>query len=228
MLFIRDTFLPCSPPLVGEEEIAEAVNTLESDWITTGPKPRQFEREFANSIGAPSALAVSSATDAMQVGLATLGVGPGGEVNSTLMTFCSTIHVIERLGASPVLVDVEPDALNIDPERVSDAITSRTGAIRNEMISLARDRQASVIIYAITHQLDGEMLQHLLDCQIAGLVVVHMPALYETLTDRVPVDHVRNEWMLPSAVEGGQTSLPCRLFVRIVDWSFGLLRFSGR
>ena len=93
----------------------------------------------------------------------------------------------------------------------------------NEMISLARDRQASGIIYAITDQLDGDMFQHLLDCQTDGLAVVQMPALYETLTGRVPVDHVRNEWMLPSAVEGGQTSLTYRLFVRVLDWSFGLL-----
>lgn len=126
---MRDTFLPFSPPLIGEEEIAEVIDTLRSDWITTGPKVKRFEAEFANFIGAPAALAVSSATDAMQVALAALGIGPGDEVITTTMTFCSTIHVIEHLGAKPVLVDVEPDTLTINPARVAEAITPRTRAL---------------------------------------------------------------------------------------------------
>src|SRR3972149_1832890 len=100
---MRDCFLSFSPPLIGEEEIAEVVDTLRTDWITTGPKSRRFEQEFAQFIGAPAALAVSSATDAMLVGLAALGIGPGHEVITTPMTFCSTVHVIEHLGARPVL-----------------------------------------------------------------------------------------------------------------------------
>ena len=126
---IRARFLPFSPPLIGEEEIAEVTDALRSGWITTGPKTRQFEQEFAQFIGAPAALAVSSATDAMLVGLAALGVGPGDEVITTTMTFCSTVHVIEHLGARPVLVDVEPDTLNIDPEQVAHAINPRTRAV---------------------------------------------------------------------------------------------------
>lgn len=126
---MRHNFLSFSPPLLGEEEFAEVLNTLRSDWITTGPKVKRFEYEFAEFIGAPAALAVSSATDAMLVGLAALGIGPGDEVITTPMTFCSTIHVIEHLGARPVLVDVEPDTLNIDPVKVERAITSQTRAI---------------------------------------------------------------------------------------------------
>ena len=125
----RGEFLPFSPPLIGEEEINEVVDTLHSGWITTGPKTNQFERQFAQFIGAPAALAVSSATDAMLVGLAALGIGPGDEVITTPMTFCSTVHVIEHLGAQPVLVDVESDTLNIDPEQVTCAVTSRTRAV---------------------------------------------------------------------------------------------------
>jgi len=125
----RRVFLPFSPPLLGEEEIAEVLDTLRSDWITTGPKVRRFEQEFATFIGAPAALAVSSATDAMLVGLAALGVGPGDEVITTPMTFCSTVHVVEHLNARPVLVDVMPDTLNIDPEQVARAITPRTRGI---------------------------------------------------------------------------------------------------
>lgn len=126
---IRQDFLPFSPPLVGAEEIAEVVDTLRSGWITTGPKTKQFEQEFAQFTGALAALAVSSATDAMLVGLAALGVGPGDHVITTPMTFCSTVHVIEHLGAQPLLVDVEPDTLNIDPEQVARAVTPRTRAI---------------------------------------------------------------------------------------------------
>ncbi len=126
---MRDTFLSFSPPLIGEEEIAEVIDTLHSDWITTGPKARRFEQEFVEFVGAPAALAVSSGTDAMLVGLAALGVGPGDEVITTSLTFCSTVHVIEHLGARPVLVDVEPDTLNIDPAQVERAITPRTRGI---------------------------------------------------------------------------------------------------
>ena len=126
---MRNTFLSFSPPLIGEEEIAEVIDTLRSDWITTGPKVKRFEEEFAAFIGAPAALAVSSATDAMLVGLAALGIGPEDQVITTPLTFCSTVHVIEHLGAQPVLVDLEPDTLNIDPQQVARAVAPRTRAI---------------------------------------------------------------------------------------------------
>jgi len=126
---MRQEFLSFSPPLIGQEEIDEVINTLRSDWITTGPKVKRFEQAFADFVGAPAALAVSSATDAMLVGLAALGVQPGDEVITTPMTFCSTVHVIEHLGARPVLVDVEPDTLNINPDHVARAVTRRTRGI---------------------------------------------------------------------------------------------------
>lgn len=125
----RKAFIPFSPPFIGEEEITEVIDTLRSDWITTGPKARRFEEMFSSFTGAPKALAVSSATDAMMVGLAALGIGPGDEVITTPMTFCSTVHVIEHLGARPMLVDVEPDTLNISPDLVAQAITPRTRAL---------------------------------------------------------------------------------------------------
>jgi len=126
---MREEFLSFSPPLIGEEEITEVMDTLRSDWITTGPKTRRFEQEFAEFIGAPAALAVASATDAMLVGLAALSIGEGDEVITTPMTFCSTVHVIEHLGAKPVFADVEPDTLNIEPGKIAQAITSRTSAV---------------------------------------------------------------------------------------------------
>lgn len=126
---MRSTFLPFSPPLIGEEEIAEVIDTLQSDWITTGPKVKSFEKEFSAFIGSPSALATSSATGAMLVGLAALGVGEGDEVITTPMTFCSTAHVIEHLGAKPVFVDVVRDTMTLDPGKIEEAISPKTKAI---------------------------------------------------------------------------------------------------
>jgi dTDP-4-amino-4,6-dideoxygalactose transaminase len=119
---VRDTFLSFSPPFIGEEEIQEVVDTLRSDWITTGPKVARFERDFAAHRAAPAALALNSGTAALHVGLAVCGIGPGDQVITTPMTFCSSVHVIEHLGARPVLVDVEKDTLNIDPVQVEAAV----------------------------------------------------------------------------------------------------------
>src|SRR5579884_4043894 len=120
-----DEFIPFSPPLIGEEEIAEVVDTLRSDWITTGPKAKRFENEFAEYVPGPAALGLNSCTAALHVALATLGVGAGDEVISTPLTFCSSIHVIEQLGARPLLADVQPDTLNIDPVQVTNLLRSR-------------------------------------------------------------------------------------------------------
>lgn len=122
-------FIPFSPPLIGQEEIDEVVEVLRSAWISTGPKTKQFEREFADFIGAPDALALNSCTAGLHVALATLGIGPGDEVITTPMTFCSSVNVIEHVGARPVLADVCADTLCLDPERVAEAVTERTKAI---------------------------------------------------------------------------------------------------
>jgi len=157
---------------LGSEEIEEVMDTLRSDWITTGPKVRRFEEEFASFIGAPAALAVSSGTDAMLVGLAALGIGPGDEVITTPMTFCSTVHVIEHLGARPVLVDVEPDTLNISPERIANAVTPATHAIMpvhlyghpcemDTILELAREYDLAVIedaAHALPAKYKGRMV----------------------------------------------------------------------
>ena len=153
---MRDKFLPFSPPLIGEEEISEVVDTLKSDWITTGPKVNLFESEFTAFIGSQASLATSSATDAMLVGLAALGVGEGDEVITTPMTFCSTAHVIEHLGAKPVFADVSRDTLTIDPKEIQKAITSKTKAIlpvhvygqpcdMDPILDLAREHNLAVV-----------------------------------------------------------------------------------
>lgn len=115
---MRDKFLPFSPPLIGEEEINEVVDTLRSDWITTGPKVKRFEEDFARFVHAPDALALSSCTAAMHLSLLALGIGAGDAVITTPLTFCSGVHVIEQVGATPILSDVEPDTLNLDPDGI--------------------------------------------------------------------------------------------------------------
>ncbi len=125
----RSTFLSFSPPNLSEDEVGAVVDTLRSDWITTGPKTKQFETEFGAFIGAEASLALNSCTGGLHVALAALGIGPGDEVITTPMTFCSTANVIEHVGARLVLADVEPDTLTIDPARVAEAITPRTRAI---------------------------------------------------------------------------------------------------
>jgi dTDP-4-amino-4,6-dideoxygalactose transaminase len=126
---VRESFLSFAPPLLGDEEIAEVTSALRSDWITTGPRVARFEADFAERVGAPAALALSSGTAALHVALCALGVGGGDRVVSTPMTFCSSIHVIEQVGAVPLLVDIEPDTLNIDPEQVA-AAAERTPGVR--------------------------------------------------------------------------------------------------
>jgi dTDP-4-amino-4,6-dideoxygalactose transaminase len=172
MLTVRNDFIPFSPPSVGEEEIGEVIDTLRSDWITTGPKVKRFEQEYSQFTQAPASLAVSSATDAMLVGLAALGIGQGDEVITTAMTFCSTVHVIEHLGARPVLVDVEPDTLNIDPGLVASAVTPITRAIMpvhlyghpcemDSLLETARQRDLVVVedaAHALPAQYKGRMV----------------------------------------------------------------------
>ena len=125
----RAAFIPFAPPALGDEEIAEVVDTLRSPWITTGPKTRRFEDAFAQRLSAPAAVALNSCTAALHTALTCLGVGPGDEVITTPLTFAATVNVIEHVGARPVLVDVTPDTLNIDPAEVARAVTPRTRVI---------------------------------------------------------------------------------------------------
>ena len=125
----RAEYLPFCVPGLGEEEISEVVDTLRSHWITTGPKTKRFEADFAAYLGGPGALALNSCTAGLHTALATLGIGPGDEVITTPITFAASVNVIEHVGARPVLVDVEEDTLNIDPASIEAAITPRTKAI---------------------------------------------------------------------------------------------------
>jgi len=126
---MRSKFLPFAQPVIGEEEIAAVVDTLRSDWITTGPKTQEFGRRFAEFVGRKNALPLNSCTAGLHTALVALGVGLGDEIITTPMTFAASVNVIEHVGARPVLVDVEPDTLNIDPAKIKAAVSSRTKAI---------------------------------------------------------------------------------------------------
>ena len=127
----RERTIPFAPPSIGVEEIAEVIDSLRSHWITTGPKTKAFEAAFGAYLGTPNddAMMVSSCTAALQIALAVHGIGPGDEVIVPTLTFASTAHVVEHAGARPVLVDVLPDTLCIDPEAAERAVTPTTRAI---------------------------------------------------------------------------------------------------
>ena len=126
---MRESFLPFSPPSIGDEERAEVLDTLRSDWITTGPKTRLFEARLKERLEAPALVAFNSCTAGLHVGLVVLGIGPGDEVIVPSLTFCATANVVEHVGAKPILVDVLPGTLTLDPEAVARAITPRTRVI---------------------------------------------------------------------------------------------------
>ncbi len=128
-------FLPFALPEIGEEEIAEVVDTLRSGWVTTGPKARRFEADFARFLGDETGgeelhcVAVNSATAGLHLALEAIGIGPGDEVITTTHTFTATAEVVRYLGADVKLVDIDPATLNIDPALIEAAITPRSKAI---------------------------------------------------------------------------------------------------
>ena len=126
---MRKEFLPFSIPTIEEEEIREVVDSLQSGWITTGPKVKRFEDDFKSYVGAPFAVPLSSATAGLHLALIAMGIKPGDEVITTPMTFAATVNVMIHVGAVPVLADIEPGTLNIDVLRVRKKITERTRAI---------------------------------------------------------------------------------------------------
>jgi dTDP-4-amino-4,6-dideoxygalactose transaminase len=126
---VRGSMLRFGAPCFGDEEIAEVVDTLKSGWVSTGPKTKKFEEEFAAFVGAKYAIALNSCTAGLHLSLVVLGIGPGDEVIVPSMTFGATANVVEHVGARPVLVDIDPQTLCIDPRQVEKAITPHTRAI---------------------------------------------------------------------------------------------------
>src|SRR5947209_7999739 len=121
--------LVIAKPTLGEEEAAAARRAILSGWVTQGPEVAAFEEEFARSVGAPHACAVSSCTTALHLALHALGVGADDEVVTVSHSFIATANAVRYCGAKPVFVDIGPRTYNIDAALVEAAITPRTKAI---------------------------------------------------------------------------------------------------
>jgi perosamine synthetase len=121
--------MPFALPDIDETEFHEVKEALQSGWITTGPKTKQFESEFAKAVGAKHAIAVNSCTAAMHLALEALGVRQGDEVITSPYTFAATAEVIRYFDARPVFVDVDPRSLNLNPDLIERAVTPKTKII---------------------------------------------------------------------------------------------------
>ena len=126
---MRNTYLVFGQPCIEEPEIEEVAKSMRSGWLGTGPKVFEFERIVGEYKGITYAAAVNSCTAGLHLSCLALNIGPGDEVIVPAMTFCATVNAIIHSGGRPVLVDVEPDTFNIDPENVRKAISSKTKAI---------------------------------------------------------------------------------------------------
>jgi dTDP-4-amino-4,6-dideoxygalactose transaminase len=121
--------IPFSPPHIDQHIIDEVVDTLRSGWITTGPKTKEFEQRLTEYCGNKATLAVNSNTIGMEIALRWFGIQKGDEVIIPAYTYCATANVVIHCGATPVMVDINADDLNISLENVKKAITSRTKVI---------------------------------------------------------------------------------------------------
>jgi len=160
-----DKYLPFSIPETDNEEIQEVVETIRSGWLTTGPKCKQFEKEFANIIGdGVEAIAVNSATAGLHLALESIGVGEGDLVITTPYTFTSTAEVIRYLGADPLFVDIDYDTFNVDPEKIEDVLINSTK-------NLGKSRDSSA-----TPQNDNTRIS-CLESRVKAIIPVHFAGL---------------------------------------------------
>ncbi len=126
---VREKLLPYGRQSLDEDDIQAVVDVLRSDWLTTGPKVREFEETFADWVGARYAVSFSSGTAALHGAAFAAGLGRGGEAITTPLTFCATANCVLYQGATPVFADVCDDTLNLDPHEVIKKLSSRTKAI---------------------------------------------------------------------------------------------------
>jgi len=125
----RQSMLVFGAPAIEEDEIQEVVASMRGGWLGTGPKVARFEQAFGQYKGSAHPVAVNSCSAALHLSLLALGLGPGDEVITTPLTFCATVNAIIHAGATPVLCDIDPSTMNIDPNRIEEKITPRTRAL---------------------------------------------------------------------------------------------------
>ncbi|MEP6695066.1 MAG: DegT/DnrJ/EryC1/StrS family aminotransferase [Chloroflexota bacterium] len=172
--------VPFARPALGQEEIDAVADTIRSGWITLGPKTKRFEQEFARYLGVPEAVALSSGTAGLHLAFAALGLGPGDEVIVPTYTFASTAISVMHVGATPVLVDVDPRTLTLTAETARAAITPRTKAIvpvhiagtacdMDPLLDLARRHDLKVVedaAHALPTRYDGRLIGTLGDITV--------------------------------------------------------------
>lgn len=163
----NEMMIPFHRPLIGEEEIASVTECLRSGWLTTGQRAVEFEKKFAEYIGAPHAIAVNSCTAAMHLALAALGIKRGDEVITTPYTFVATCEAIQYLGAKPVFVDIDPLTLNMNTDLLPQALTERTRAIVPVHLAGHPVDMPAIMAFARAHDLKVmEDAAHALEAEI--------------------------------------------------------------
>ncbi|TGE33824.1 DegT/DnrJ/EryC1/StrS family aminotransferase [Desulfosporosinus sp. Sb-LF] len=169
---MRKEFLTYGLPLIEEDDIAEVVDSLKSNWIAKGPKTNLFETKFAEYVGAKHAIAVNSCTAGLHLSLVAAGLGEGDEVITTPMTFAASANVIIHTGATPVFADIDPITMNIDVNEIRKKITPRTKAIipvhvaghpceMDEIMDIAREHNLFVLedaAHAVYTQYKGKLI----------------------------------------------------------------------
>ena len=163
---VREQFLVFGRPSLGKGEIDEVVDSMESGWIGTGPKVKQFEAMLSDYVGVANVRCVSSCTAALMLALKTLGIGPGDEVIVPSMTFIASANAVEHVGATPVFVDSEPGTGLLDLGAAEAAITPRTRAIMPvhlagravdmDALDAIRDRHGLLVVEDAAHAIGAE------------------------------------------------------------------------
>jgi len=165
----KDQFLVFGQPCLEQEDIDEVLSSLKARWLGTGPKVGRFEQSIAAYKGVANAIAVNSCTAGLHLACIALGLGSGDEVITTALTFCATVNVIIHAGATPVLADIDPVTMNINPKSIEEKITERTRAIMVvHMAGRACDMEAIMAIAKEHRLLVIEDCAHAIETEYHG------------------------------------------------------------
>jgi len=205
---VRDEFLPYGIQWLDEKEINEVIDSLKSNWITTGPKMKLFEDNFKQYIGSKYTVAVNSGTAALHVSTSSIDINPGDEVITTPLTFVASANCVVYRGGTPIFADIKKDTYNIDPNEIKKKITSKTKAIipvhftgqpcdMDEILEIAEEYDLYVIedaAHAIDAKYKGRKIGNLSDLTIfsfhpvknittaeGGMITTNDDDLYEKL-----------------------------------------------
>lgn len=205
---VRKEFLPYGTQSIDEKEINEVIDSLKSNWITTGPKMRLFEENFKKYIGSKFAVAVNSGTAALHISTSSINIKPGDEVITTPLTFVASANCIVYRGGTPIFADIKKNTYNIDPQEIKKKITPKTKAIipvhfsgqpcdMDEINEIAEENNLFVIedaAHAIDAEYKGKKIGNISDLTVfsfhpvknittaeGGMVTTNNDELYEKL-----------------------------------------------